>query len=65
MLVLKGVGSISGLGFTIAIPIVLGHYLDVYFNTGTTWTRIGVLLGVAAGIAGLISFVMILLKNRR
>lgn len=54
--VLGILGSFSGLGFTIAIPIVLGtvigHYLDGYFQTKALFTLLGLLLGLAAGIIG-------------
>jgi len=54
--VLTILGSFSGLGFTIAIPIVLGtvlgHYLDGNFRTEPLFTLLGLLLGLVAGAYG-------------
>ncbi len=48
--------GLSGMGFTIAIPMVagalLGHYLDGLFHTGALFILLGLLLGLIAGILG-------------
>jgi len=60
-------GSFSGLGFTIAIPIVLGailgKYLDGYFNTRALFTLLGLLLGLVTGILGAYRLFKTLFKN--
>ena len=65
--VLNILGSFSGLGFTIAIPIVLGtilgHYLDGHFNTGALFTLLGLLLGLVAGFFGAYRLFKVLFKN--
>ena len=65
--VLNILGSLSGLGFTIAIPIVLGtilgHYLDGQFHTGALFTLLGLLLGLVAGIYGAYRLFKALFKN--
>ena len=54
--VLGTVGALSGMGFTIAIPIVigvmLGYYLDGLLNTKVLFLLLGLLLGLVAGVAG-------------
>jgi ATP synthase protein I len=54
--VLGTVGALSGMGFTIAIPIVLGvlvgRYLDGLLNTRVLFLLLGLLLGLIAGIVG-------------
>jgi ATP synthase protein I len=54
--VIETVGALSGMGFTIAIPIVigvlLGRYLDGLFNTKVLFLLLGLLLGLVVGIIG-------------
>jgi ATP synthase protein I len=65
--VLGLLGSLSGLGFTIAIPIVLGtvigKYLDGQFNTQALFTLLGLLFGLAAGIFGAYRLFKVVFKN--
>jgi len=53
--VLGTVGALSGMGFTIAIPIAAGtiggHYLDGLLHTGALFI-LGLLLGLIVGIFG-------------
>ena len=48
--------SLLGMGFYIAIAIVLGiwggHWLDGKFNTGPLWLIIGLILGIAVAALG-------------
>ena len=48
--------SLLGMGFYIAIAIVLGiwggHWLDGKFNTGPLWLIIGLILGIAVSVLG-------------
>ena len=48
--------SLLGMGFYIAIAIVLGilggHWLDGKFNTGPLWLIIGLILGIAVAVLG-------------
>ncbi len=54
--VLNTLGALSGMGFTIAIPIVLGtvagHYLDGLLHTGPLFVLLGLLLGLISGFYG-------------
>ena len=47
--------SLLGMGFYIAIAIVLGilggHWLDGKFNTGPLWMIIGLILGISSSCA--------------
>jgi ATP synthase protein I len=65
--VLGLLGSLSGLGFTIAIPIVLGtvvgNYLDRQFHTQALFTLLGLLLGLAAGIIGAYRLLKVFLQT--
>lgn len=65
--VLSMLGSLSGLGFTIAIPIVLGtilgSYLDGQFHTGHLFVLLGLLLGLVAGILGAYRLFKSVFKN--
>jgi ATP synthase protein I len=67
VVVLKALGSLSGLGFTFAIPpvlgAILGRYLDGYLNTGPWITLILLGLGLVVGIAGVIVVLKTVLKN--
>ncbi len=49
-------GALSGMGFTIVIPIVLfvilGRYLDNQLHTGSLFLLLGLLLGLISGIYG-------------
>ncbi len=48
--------ALTGMGFTIAIPIAIGaiagHYLDGLTHTGPLLLFIGLLLGLISGIVG-------------
>ncbi len=50
------VGALSGMGFTIAVPIalcvVIGNYLDGLLHTGSLFILLGLLLGLITGIYG-------------
>jgi ATP synthase protein I len=54
--ILGMVGALSGMGFTIAIPIVAGtiggYYLDGYLYTKPLFILLGLLLGLVVGIFG-------------
>ncbi len=54
--VLGMVGALSGMGFTIAIPIVAGtlggYYLDGYLHTKPLFILFGLLLGLIVGTFG-------------
>jgi len=54
--VLGIVGALSGMGFTIAIPIAAGaiggHYLDGLLHTEPLFILLGLLLGLIVGIFG-------------
>ena len=54
--VLGMVGALSGMGFTIAIPIAAGaiggHYLDGFLHTGALFILLGLLLGLIVGVFG-------------
>jgi ATP synthase protein I len=49
-------GALSGMGFTIAIPIaffvILGNYLDGLLHTGSLLVLLGLLLGLISGVYG-------------
>jgi ATP synthase protein I len=49
-------GALSGIGFTIAVPIVLGavggHYLDGLTHTKSLFLLLGLLLGLIVGAYG-------------
>ncbi len=50
------VGALSGMGFTIAVPIalfvIIGNYLDGLLRTGSLFILLGLLLGLITGIYG-------------
>jgi ATP synthase protein I len=52
----KTLGALSGMGFTIAVPIaffaVLGNYLDGLLHTGSILVLLGLLLGLISGFYG-------------
>ncbi len=53
---LASIGALSGMGATIAIPIVfftiLGSYLDGLIHTRPLFVLLGLLLGLIAGVYG-------------
>ena len=65
--VLRALGSLGGLGFTFAIPTVLGTILGQYlrglFHTGPWLTLFGLLLGLIVGIVGVIGLLQTVLKD--
>jgi ATP synthase protein I len=54
--VLGKLGALSGMGFTMAVPIAagayLGHLLDGYLHTRSLFLLLGLLLGLISGIYG-------------
>ncbi len=50
------VGALSGMGFTIVVPIAIGaiagSYLDGILHTGSLFILLGLLLGLISGIYG-------------
>lgn len=54
--VLNTLGALSGMGFTVAVPIalgaILGNYLDGLLHTGPLFILLGLLLGLISGIYG-------------
>jgi ATP synthase protein I len=54
--VIELIGVLSGMGFTIAVPIVAftvaGHYLDGLTHTQPLFLLLGLLLGLVTGILG-------------
>ena len=65
--ILRALGTLGGLGFTFAIPIVLGtilgNYLDGLLNTRPGLTLFGLLLGLIVGIIGVIGLLRTVLKD--
>jgi ATP synthase protein I len=53
---LEALGTLTGLGFTIAVPIALftigGYYLDGFTHTKPLFLLLGLLLGLISGIYG-------------
>jgi ATP synthase protein I len=53
---MEAVGVLSGMGFVIAVPIVVfaivGHYLDGVIHTQPFLLLLGLLLGLVTGIVG-------------
>ncbi|GLV57477.1 hypothetical protein KDH_43130 [Dictyobacter sp. S3.2.2.5] len=53
---LTTLGALSGMGFTVAVPIalgaILGNYLDGLLHTGPLLILLGLLLGLISGIYG-------------
>jgi ATP synthase protein I len=53
---LEALGTLAGLGFTIAVPIALftigGYYLDGLTHTKPLFLLLGLLLGLISGIYG-------------
>ncbi len=52
----EALGTLAGLGFTIAVPIAVftigGHYLDGVTHTNPLFILLGLLLGLISGIYG-------------
>jgi ATP synthase protein I len=52
----EALGTLAGLGFTIAVPIAVftigGYYLDGYTHTKPLFILLGLLLGLISGIYG-------------
>jgi len=65
--ILRALGTLGGLGFTFAIPTVLGtilgNYLDGLLHTTPGLTLFGLLLGFIAGILGVIGLLKTVLKD--
>jgi ATP synthase protein I len=61
--------SLLGMGFYIAIAIVLGiwggHWLDGKFNTGPLWLIIGSILGVAVAALGVFNMLKPFIENAK
>lgn len=53
------------MGFSVAIGVALGYFLDRYLNTGPWLTLIFLILGIAAGFRSLFSLVKSLDKDGR
>lgn len=53
------------MGFSVAIGIVIGYYLDQYFHTGPWLTMIFLFLGVVAAFRSLFSLMKRLDKDER
>ena len=53
------------MGFSVAIGVAIGYYLDRYFHTGPWLTLIFMILGVVAGFRGLFSLMKDIDKNER
>jgi ATP synthase protein I len=53
---MEALGVLSGMGFVIAVPIVIcaiaGHYLDGLIHTQPLFLLLGLLLGLVSGIVG-------------
>ena len=53
--------SLMGMGFYIAIAIILGiwggHWLDGKMNTGPLWLIIGLILGIAVAALGVYNMI--------
>lgn len=54
--VIRSLGALGGMGFTIAIPIavgaIAGNYLDGLIHTKPLFILLGLLLGLISGIYG-------------
>ena len=65
--ILRALGTLGGLGFTFAIPTVLGavlgYYLDASLHTKPWLTLFGLLLGLIVGIVGVIGLLRTVLKD--
>jgi F0F1-type ATP synthase assembly protein I len=59
--------SLLGMGFYIAIAIVLGiwggHWLDEKFNTNPLWLIIGLILGITVAVLGTYNMMKPFIKN--
>lgn len=53
------------MGFSVAIGVAIGYFLDRYLNTGPWLTLIFLILGIAAGFRSLFSLVKSLDKEGR
>ena len=64
---LEALGTLAGLGFTIAVPIALftigGYYLDGFTHTKPLFFLLGLLLGLISGIYGAYSLFSRVLKR--
>jgi len=65
--VLRALGSLGGLGFTFAIPTVLGaflgSYLEGYFHTGPWIIIVCLMVGLIAGGIGVYGLLKTVLKD--
>ena len=61
--------SLLGMGFYIAIAIVLGiwggHWLDSKFDTGPLWLIIGLILGIAVAALGVYNMLKPFIDNNK
>jgi ATP synthase protein I len=61
--------SLLGVGFYIAIAIVLGawggHWLDGKFDTGPLWLITGLILGIAVAVLGVYNMLKPFLQSAR
>ena len=61
--------SLLGIGFYIAISIVLGvwggHWLDEKLDTGPLWLIIGLILGLAVAVLGVYNMLKPFIKNNK
>jgi len=53
------------MGFSVAIGVVIGYYLDRFFDTGPWLTLIFLILGAVAGFRSLFSLMKEIAKNQR
>jgi len=53
------------MGFSVAIGVAIGYYLDRYFHTGPWLTLIFLILGVIAGFRSLFSLMKDIDKSER
>lgn len=53
------------MGFSVAIGVAIGYFLDRYLNTGPWLTLVFLILGIAAGFRSLFSLVKSLDKDGR
>jgi ATP synthase protein I len=53
------------MGFSVAIGVAIGYYLDRYFHSGPWLTLIFLILGVVAGFRSLFSLMKDLDKDER
>jgi len=53
------------MGFSVAIGVVIGYYLDRFFETGPWLTIVFLILGAVAGFRSLFSLMKEIAKNQR